>query len=333
MILKQPQAPGMCSASSGSCGAIRPGSHYAELCSICGSAGLLRHDRTPKPAYTAFKGFTAETTPPRGEHHRGAERGELDQRPDPDLLLRLQRGRLDLRLPLRPGAFKPCGSPLHPRRAARGWRPHLLGQGDRRPGKRERGGLAHLHGRHPSPGRTPDHRHRSQFAGAQQHAQGEGLRRDALDREALQDRRLHRLAAGGGFAGQFASPGLSVGVAGDTTTVFRATATDAAGNVSPCSSGLTYVEDSTPPQTTITSGPPGPTTDHRPTFGFASSEPNSTFKCRFDSQPFAPCSGPGASHRPATPLSDGSHSFDVRATDRASNTDPTPANRTFTVDF
>ena len=134
-----------------------------------------------------------------------------------------------------------------------------------------------------------------------------------------------------GFAGQFSSPGLSVGVAGDATTILRATATDAAGNVSPCSSGFAYVEDSTPPETTITSGPPSSTTNRRPTFQFSSSQANSTFKCRFDSQPFAPCSGPGASHRPATPLSNGSHIFAVRATDRASNTDPTPATRTFTV--
>ncbi|HXF00382.1 MAG TPA: glycosyl hydrolase [Solirubrobacterales bacterium] len=41
-----------------------PGAHSWTLCSICGTAGLLRYDRTPKPAYYAFKGFTAETTPP-----------------------------------------------------------------------------------------------------------------------------------------------------------------------------------------------------------------------------------------------------------------------------
>ena len=41
-----------------------PGSAFATYCSFCGTAGLLRHDRTAKPAYTAFKGFTAETTRP-----------------------------------------------------------------------------------------------------------------------------------------------------------------------------------------------------------------------------------------------------------------------------
>ena len=136
---------------------------------------------------------------------------------------------------------------------------------------------------------------------------------------------------GSNSATGFASPGITVTVADDTTTAFGATTTDAAGNVSACSSGFAYVEDSTPPETTITSGPPSPTTNRRPTFQFSSSQANSTFRCRFDSQPFAACSGPGASHRPATPLSNGSHFFAVRATDRANNTDPTPATRTFIV--
>jgi hypothetical protein len=134
-----------------------------------------------------------------------------------------------------------------------------------------------------------------------------------------------------GTAAQFASPGLAASVADNTTTSFRATATDAAGNASPCSVARNYVEDSTAPETTITSGPSGTTTNKRPTFRFQSSQSNSTFRCRFDSQPFAACSGPGASHTPSTPLSNGPHSFEVRATDQAKNTDPTPAKRTFTV--
>ena len=50
-----------------------------------------------------------------------------------------------------------------------------------------------------------------------------------------------------GPASEFASPGLAATVEGDVTTRFRATATDAAGNASPCSPGLNYTEDSTPP--------------------------------------------------------------------------------------
>ena len=117
----------------------------------------------------------------------------------------------------------------------------------------------------------------------------------------------------------------------NTTTHFRARAVDAAGNASTCSADLVYVEDSIAPETTIKSGPSGPTTDSTPTFTFVSSEAQSTFRCRFDQEPYAPCSGPGQSHTPSTALADGPHTFYVRATDRAQNTDYTAANRTFTV--
>jgi FG-GAP-like repeat len=50
-----------------------------------------------------------------------------------------------------------------------------------------------------------------------------------------------------GTPGDFASPGLTVSVANDSSTTFKATATDSAGNESACSSGFTYTEDSTPP--------------------------------------------------------------------------------------
>ena len=87
------------------------------------------------------------------------------------------------------------------------------------------------------------------------------------------------------------------------------------------------------PETTITGGPWGSTTDNTPTFNFSSSETGSTFQCRFGSDPFAPCSGPDASHTPSSPLALGSHTFEVQATDRAQNTDLSPASRTFDVVF
>ncbi len=81
------------------------------------------------------------------------------------------------------------------------------------------------------------------------------------------------------------------------------------------------------PQTTIDTGPSGPTNDSTPTFTFSSSEPG-TFQCRVDASVFAACTSP---HTTAV-LADGAHTFEVRATDLAANTDPTPASRTFTVD-
>ena len=96
-------------------------------------------------------------------------------------------------------------------------------------------------------------------------------------------------------------------------------------------SGGQPVNDDDPPETTITSGPPGTTSDATPTFGFSSDEPGSRFECRFDSAGFAPCSGPGATHTPSSPLGNGSHTFYVRAIDLSDNVDPLPASQTFTV--
>src|SRR5439155_9550871 len=50
-----------------------------------------------------------------------------------------------------------------------------------------------------------------------------------------------------GSAASFSSPGFAVTVSDNTSTTFKATATDTANNTSACSSGFTYVEDSTVP--------------------------------------------------------------------------------------
>src|SRR5207342_501799 len=118
----------------------------------------------------------------------------------------------------------------------------------------------------------------------------------------------------------------------DGPHTFEVQASDGAGNPDPTPASRGFTVDTAPPDTTIDSGPSGATNDSTPSFGFSSSEPGSSFQCRFDSDPFAPCSGPGDTHTPATPLSDGPHSFEVQASDGAGNPDPTPASRGFTVD-
>jgi hypothetical protein len=85
--------------------------------------------------------------------------------------------------------------------------------------------------------------------------------------------------------------------------------------------------DTTPPETTITAGPSGTTSDPTPTFEFTS-EPGASFECRLDGAAFSPCSSPET----VAALADGAHTFEVRATDAAMNTDPTPATRSFSVD-
>ncbi len=84
--------------------------------------------------------------------------------------------------------------------------------------------------------------------------------------------------------------------------------------------------DTVPPVTTITSGPPATTNSSSATFAFTSTEA-ATFACSLDGGPFGPCASPKAYGG----LADGHHLFQVRATDRAGNTQPTPASYSWQV--
>lgn len=77
------------------------------------------------------------------------------------------------------------------------------------------------------------------------------------------------------------------------------------------------------PATTITSGPSGTTVPHV-SFRFDPSEVGATFECSMDGAPYYACT----SFEPFSGLSDGSHTFRVRAVN-AHGADPTPALRTF----
>jgi hypothetical protein len=85
--------------------------------------------------------------------------------------------------------------------------------------------------------------------------------------------------------------------------------------------------DTTPPETTITSGPSGDTSSTDATFAFSSSESGSSFACSLDGGTFAGCSSPTT----YTGLAPGPHTFAVAATDGSGNTDPTPATRAWNV--
>jgi hypothetical protein len=113
---------------------------------------------------------------------------------------------------------------------------------------------------------------------------------------------------------------------------FSARATDAAGNTdaSPASRAWTVeaAPDTTPPQTSIASGPSGTTFSTAASFGFYSSEGGSSFQCQLDSAPWGACATPQA----YSSLGLGPHTFAVRATDAAGNTDASPASRAWTVE-
>lgn len=83
------------------------------------------------------------------------------------------------------------------------------------------------------------------------------------------------------------------------------------------------------PDTTIDSGPSGPTKDAVSEFTFSSlsADPGLRFECSVDLGAFAECTSP----HPVGPLPEGGHVFEVRAVD-ATGVDPEPASRSFTVD-
>ena len=121
----------------------------------------------------------------------------------------------------------------------------------------------------------------------------------------------------------FSTTALSAG-----SHTFDVKATDAAGNTDSSAASHTWVLDTTAPDTTLTATEPNPTNDTTGDFTFTSTEGSSTFECSVDSAAFTACSSPFAT----AVLGQGSHTFAVRATDAASNTDGTPASHTWVVD-
>ena len=102
----------------------------------------------------------------------------------------------------------------------------------------------------------------------------------------------------------------------DGSYTVRVRATDVAGNVETPSS-RSFTIDRAAPQTTIDSNPADPTALDERELHFSSSEGGSRFECRIDGGAWGACTSP----KNYTSLTDGSHTFDVRATDVAGNTD------------
>ncbi|HEX8648440.1 MAG TPA: heparin lyase I family protein, partial [Thermoleophilaceae bacterium] len=94
-----------------------------------------------------------------------------------------------------------------------------------------------------------------------------------------------------------------------------------------------FTVDTTAPQTSIDSGPTGTITTSSATFGFSSPDGTATIECKLDGPgttqgTYATCPGTSKSY---TGLANGTYTFSVQARDPATNVDPSPATRTFTV--
>jgi hypothetical protein len=119
----------------------------------------------------------------------------------------------------------------------------------------------------------------------------------------------------------------------DGTYTFKVRATDLAGNPQATPSQFTWrvdnvVADTTPPETTITTKPPDPSTSANAVFGYSSNEAGSSFECALDGAPFAACAATGITFNG---LGNGPHTFLVRAIDPSKNVDQSAAAYTFSV--
>src|SRR5918999_6347788 len=112
------------------------------------------------------------------------------------------------------------------------------------------------------------------------------------------------------------------------THTFEVAAEDLDGNIDPTPASWTWtVVEGTAPDTVITGTPDDPTTDTSASFGFFSTEENSTFLCSLDNAEPEVCTSPAQ----YTGLAVGVHDFSVVATDEDGTADPTPATFRWTI--
>ncbi len=123
------------------------------------------------------------------------------------------------------------------------------------------------------------------------------------------------------------SPRALTGLA-DGVHNFQVRAVDPSGNVDATPAGATWFVDSGAPTTTVTSQPAALVRTSSATIAFNADDPNATFECKLDGGAWAACTSP----RALTGLSDGAHTLQIRATDLAGNTEPTPVVVSWTVD-
>src|SRR5207247_496632 len=129
------------------------------------------------------------------------------------------------------------------------------------------------------------------------------------------------------------NPQTYTGLAGGQHA-FMVRAVDAAGNVDPTPATRTWTVDTTPPDTSLLSGPAegSVTASVQATFTFAGTDDQTvssslTFICILDEVTSAVCASP----QTYVGLTEGRHAFTVAAIDAPGNTDSIPATRSWTV--
>ena len=124
--------------------------------------------------------------------------------------------------------------------------------------------------------------------------------------------------------------GITYSGLSNASHTFDVRAVDPAGNKTAPPASRTWTVDAPPaPNTTIDSGPSGTVGIDTAQFTFSSDQAPVTFECKLDGGGWGSCTSPAS----YTSLANGSHTFQVRATNTStSQVDATPASRTWTVD-
>jgi hypothetical protein len=139
--------------------------------------------------------------------------------------------------------------------------------------------------------------------------------------------KLDRPGTPGSFSACGTTPSYS-NLTTDGTYTFSTFAVDQAGNTGPTAT-RTWTVDTTPPDSSIGSGPSGPTNSTTAAFEFSATGGAVSYECKLEpTGDWEPCSS-GQSYSSLAP---GTYTFSVRATDAVGNVESTPATRTFTVD-
>jgi hypothetical protein len=117
-----------------------------------------------------------------------------------------------------------------------------------------------------------------------------------------------------GTAAAFATPGLPITVALGSTNTIKATATDAVGNASACSTAQVVYVQQNAPETTITKKPSKKirvigAKKAKIKVKYSSATVGATFQCSIDGKAFVPCAASGVKLK----LKAGKHHFAVRA--------------------
>lgn len=112
---------------------------------------------------------------------------------------------------------------------------------------------------------------------------------------------------------------------------FSVRAKDRAGNADPSPPVYAWALDTSTPDTQLIDGPDGSVRSQIATFTFISPDAGAgaTFECSLDGAAFTTCVSPQTYEN----LDMGVHTFAVRVRDSVGNLDPTPATRTWLVDF